>query len=154
MDWYAYLKRYVWDDTKTPYLVPWHRLSREQADHELFTYSFFIGLLFAAISIISLTDNAAYGRSHWVALYAVSVSAGAIAFGLTKSVYTAYYLALAPLAALAALAYAFLGGFAPDLASLDKLLIVGIALALLRYSMRVVAIAKAYQDMPEKTSSS
>jgi len=154
MDWYSYLKRYVWDDTKTPYFVPCHRLSREQADHELFTYSFFIGLLCAAISVISLNDEAIYGRSHWVAIYAFSVSVGAILFGLTKSVYAAYYLALAPLVALLVLSYTFLGGYAPDLATMDKLLIIAIALALLRYSMRVVAIAKAYEDMPEKAPSS
>jgi len=147
VDWPSYIRRYVWDDTKTPYFVPVDRLSRTQADHELFSYTFFIGLLFAAISIISLTDNAVYGRSVAVALYALTVSATAVLFGLTKSVIAAHYLALAPLAALASMAYVLLAGLAANLAAMDKLLILVVALGLLRYSMRIVAISRAYPGL-------
>ena len=147
MDWQSYIKRYVWDDTKTPYFVAVDRLNRTQADHELFSYTFFIGLLFAAISVISLTENAVYGRSVPVAIYALSVSASAVLFGLTKSVGAAHYLALAPVVALATIAYLFFGGIAVDLAAMDQLLILVVALGLLRYSMRVVAIAKLYQGL-------
>ena len=98
MSWDKYIKKYVWDDNKTPYFVPVRRLNRSQADHELFAYTIFIALLFAVISIISLTENAPQGKSHTVALYAFSVSYSAVLFGVTKHVYAAYYLAMAPLA--------------------------------------------------------
>ena len=148
MDWYAYIKRYVWDDNKTPYFVPVARLKRSQADYELFSFTFFMGLLFAIVSIISLTENAVYGKSLTVAVYAFTVSCAALLFGVTRHVYAVYYLATAPLAALAVMATVILGDLAPDLAAIDKVVIIVINLAVLRYSLRVLAIAKAYRHMP------
>ncbi len=148
MSWEKYIKKYVWDENKTPYFISVGKLNRGQADHELFAYTLFVGLLFGAISIISLTENAPHGRSHTVALYAFSAFCSAVLFGVTKHVYFAYYLATAPLATLA---YFFVSGFPPNLHAIDKLLLVVVSLILLRYSLRVVAIAKAYPDMPEAT---
>lgn len=148
MDWYSYIKKYVWNDDKTPYFISVHRLNKSQADHELFSYTFFIALLFGAIALISLTDNAPHGKSYTVALYALSVACGAVLFGATKHVYGAYYLVTAPLVTLA---YFFVAGFPPNLHAIDELLLVGIVLILLRYTFRVVAIAKAYPDLPETT---
>lgn len=145
MDWPSYIKKYVWDDNKTPYFVSVPNLNKGQADHEIFSYTFFLALLFALISILSLTENAPYGRSHGVALYAISVSCSAVLFGVTKHVHAAYYFTMAPVATLA---YFIFVGFPPDLASIDKLALIVIALVLLRYSLRVVAIAKRYPDMP------
>lgn len=145
MDWQSFLKKYVWDDDKTPYFVPVQRLTRTQANHELFSYTFFMALLFAAIAIFSLTENALLGKSHVAALYALSVASCAVLLGATKHPYAAYYVALAPLAALARF---LLGGFPPDFAAIDKGVLIAVAAALLVYSMRVVAIAKRYPDMP------
>ena len=144
MSWDKYIKKYVWDNDKTPYFVAVPKLNRSQADHELFAYTLFIALLFAAISVISLSESAPHGKSYGVALYGLSVFWGAVLFGVTKHVHAAYYLALAPLASMA---YFFVVGFPPGLATIDELLLVCIALAMLRYSMRVVAIAKTYPDM-------
>ncbi len=150
MDWESFIKKYVWDDNKTPYFVAVQKLNKSQAEHELFSFTFFIALLFAVISIISLTENAPHGKSYTLALYAFSVSCSAVLFGVTKHVYAAYYLALAPLATLA---YFSLGGLPPNLAAVDNLVLVIIALALLRYSMRVVAITKAYPHLPDVSGS-
>ncbi len=147
MSWDKYIKKYVWDEDKTPYFVPVRKLKKSQADYELFSYTLFIGVLFAIISIISLTENAPHGKSYTVALYAFSVSCGAVVFAVTKHVYAAYYFAMAPLATLA---YFILGGLPPNLATIDKLALVIVTLALLRYSMRVVAIARAYRGLPER----
>lgn len=149
MSWDKYIKRYVWDDTKTPYFVSVGKLNRIQADHELFAFTVFITLLFAIVSIISLTEHAPHGKSPTVAFYTLSVALGAVLLGVTKHVYPAYYLAMAPLVTLV---YFLLGGFPPNLAEIDRLVITIVTLALLRYSMRVVAIAKRYQDMPEDPS--
>lgn len=146
MSWDKYIKRYVWDDEKTPYFVAVPRLTRSQADYEIFSYTLFLGVLFALISFLSLTENAPHGRSPGVALYAITVCGSAILFGATKHLYAAYYFTLAPLATLA---YFVFIGFPPNLAAIDKLVLVIVALVLLRYSLRVVAIAKRYHDMPE-----
>ncbi len=146
MDWESFIKKYVWDDEKTPYFVATQKLNKRQAEHELFSYTFFIAVLFAVISIISLTETAPHGKSFTLALYAFSVSCGAVLLGVTKHLYAAYYVALAPLATLA---YFSLGGLPPNLAAIDKLVLVVIALAFLRYSMRVVAITKAYPHLPD-----
>lgn len=145
MSWDKYIKRYVWDDDKTPYFVAVPRLTRSQADYEIFAYSLFLAILFALISFLSLTDNAPHGKSGGLALYAITVSCSAILFGATKHIYAAYYFTLAPLATLG---YFVFIGFPPNLATIDKLVLVIVALALLRYSLRVVAIAKRYHDMP------
>lgn len=146
MDWESFIKKYVWDDEKTPYFVATQKLNKRQAEHELFSYTFFIAVLFAVISIISLTETAPHGKSFTLALYEFSVSCGAVLLGVTKHLYAAYYVALAPLATLA---YFSLGGLPPNLAAIDKLVLVVIALAFLRYSMRVVAITKAYPHLPD-----
>ena len=146
MDWPSYLKKYVWDDDKTPYFTAVHRLNRSQAGNELFSYTFFIALLFAIISIISLTENAPHGKSTAVALYAFSVSCGAVLFGLTKYVYAATYFAMAPLATLV---YFFFWGFPPNLATVDECVLIAVSLGLLRYAVRFVAIAKAYPRMAD-----
>ena len=145
MSWDKYIKRYVWDDNKTPYFVAVPKLTRSQADHEIFSYALFLAILFGVISFLSLTDNAPHGRSPGVALYAITVSGSAVLFGVTKHLYAAYYFAMAPVATLA---YFVFIGFPPNLATIDKLVLVIAALVLLRYSLRVVAIAKRYPDMP------
>jgi hypothetical protein len=69
----------------------------------------------------------------------------AVAFGLTRHAWAAAYCAGAPIAALM---YFALFGFHPNLGPGDKVLLVVIALAWLRYSWRVLAIVRAYPDMP------
>ena len=146
MDLHSYFKKYVWDDDKTPYFTPAKKLNKYQADHELFSYTFFIALLFALISILSLTENAPHGKSFGVALYAFSVACSAVLFGTTKHVYAAYYLAVAPLATLA---YFLIWGFPPNLATIDEVVLVAICMALLWYSRRIVVIAWAYPHLPD-----
>ena len=58
----------------------------------------------------------------------------------------AWYCALAPLVALL---YFFLYGFHPNLNAIDHAVLIGFGLIWLRYSLRVVAIARAYRGMPE-----
>ncbi len=146
MSWDKFIKRYVWDDTKTPYFVRVAKMTKVQANYEIFGYSLFLAVLFAVISIVSLSDQAPQGRSDVVSIYAFSVVCGTIFLGMTKSPYVAYFCASAPLAALL---YFFLEGFHPGLGTIDKWVLVAATLGLLRYSMRVVAMAKAYPNMPD-----
>ncbi len=40
--WEKYVRKYVWDDDKTPYFIPASKLKRDQADKEIFLYCFFL----------------------------------------------------------------------------------------------------------------
>ena len=151
MDWESFLKKYVWDKDKTPYFTAVPKLTKYQADHELFAYTFFITLLFSMIAIFSLTDNAFHGKSSGMALYAFSVACSALLFGVTKHVLAACYFALAPLATLG---YFFFWGFPSNFATIDQLFLIAVTLCLLYYSTRVVAIAKAYPNLPDAAKDS
>ena len=146
MSWDKFVKRYVWDDTKTPYFVRVAKLTKVQAGYEIFSYSLFLAILFAVISVVSLSDQAPQGRSEVVSIYGFCVVCGAIILGMTKSPASAHVCASAPLAALL---YFFLEGFPPGLGMIDKWVLVAAALGLLGYSVRVVTMAKAYPNMPD-----
>ncbi len=149
MAWEKFVKKYVWDDTKTPYFVRVSKLTKVQAGYELFSYSLFLGILFGVISVVSLSDQAPQGRSDVVSIYSFCLVCGAIVLGMTKSSAAAYFCASAPLAALL---YFFLEGFPPGLGGIDKLVLIAVALGLFCYSLRVVAMAKAYPNMPDASA--
>ncbi len=144
--WDKFVKRYVWDDTKTPYFVSVAKMTKVQAGYELFSYSLFLAVLFAVISVASLSDQAPQGRSDVVSIYAFCVVCGAIILAMTKNSAAALVCASAPLAALL---FFFLKGFPSGLATVDKWVLVAVALGLLAYSVRVVALAKFYPNMPD-----
>ncbi len=146
MSWDKFVKRYVWDDTKTPYFVRVAKLTKVQAGYELFSYSLFLAVLFAVISVSSLSEQAPQGRSDVVSIYAFCVVCGAIVLATTKSSTAALVCASAPLAALL---YFFLEGFPPGLGTIDKWVLIAAALGLLAYSIRVVSMAQAYPNMPD-----
>ncbi|MEQ9641928.1 MAG: hypothetical protein RIM84_18030 [Alphaproteobacteria bacterium] len=146
MDWERLIKRYVWDDQKTPYLVPVPRLTRHQADNELLIFTVFMSMLFAAIGVLSLNETLPYGKSYGISAFSLSIAGCAVLFGLTKHVFAACYFIVAPLGVLG---YLLFWGWPPGTASIDKVFMVIVALVLLRYVLRVVSIAKAYPNLPE-----
>jgi hypothetical protein len=141
-----YFRKYVWDDERTPYLVPVARLTRRQADYELFAYTLFVGILFGVVTGGALLSQDPQIKSDAVAVYGVTVLCAALIFGFTKAVQAAWYCAVAPLVALL---YFFLHGFHPNLSTIDHAVLIIFGLVWLRYSLRVVAIARAHPDLPE-----
>jgi hypothetical protein len=146
MNWESFIKRYIWDDDRTPYLVRIGRITRRQADYEIYLYTVFLGVLFAVATLAALAGALPQGRSEAVALYGFSVVCAAILFGATKHLWPALYCSAVPLAVLF---YFFTHGFAPHLGAIDRIVLIAVALIFLRYSMRIVALAKAYPDLPE-----
>ena len=146
MNWEGFIKRYIWDDDRTPYLVRVGRITRRQADYEIYLYTVFIGLLFAVATLAALAGALPQGRSEAVALYGFSMVCAAILFGATKHLWPALYCSAAPLAVLF---YFFTQGFPPQLGAIDRVVLIAFALIWLRYSMRIVSLAKAYPDLPE-----
>jgi hypothetical protein len=145
LDWEKMFKRYVFDDVRTPYFVAVGRLTQTQARYELFVYTLFMAVLFGVVGVAALSTDLPHGRAHSVPVYALSVVAAAAVFGMTKHAWAAAYCASAPIAAFL---YFALFGFHPNLGPWDKTLLVVVVLLWLRYSWRVLAIVRAYADMP------
>ena len=145
LDWEKLFKRYVFDDTKTPYFVAVGRLTQTQARYELFVYTLFMSVLFGVLAVASISTELPHGGALGVPVYAGSVACAAVLLGFTRHAWVAAYCACAPVAALL---YFALFGFHPNLGPWDKALLVVIVLLWLRYSWRVLMIVRAYPDMP------
>jgi hypothetical protein len=141
-----YFKKYIWDDERTPYFVPVARMTRRQADYELHAYAMFVGILFVMVTGGALLSQDPHIASDAVAVYGFTVVCATIIFASTKAVHAAWYCAVVPLVALL---YFFLYGFHPNLNAIDHAALIGFGIIWLRYSLRVVAIARAYQGMPQ-----
>ena len=146
LDWIGLFKRYVADDIKTPYFVRTDRLTRTQANNELFVYTLFLGVLFGVIGVASLSPTLPHGNTLGVSLYAFIVAGAAVAFGFSKHPAAAAVCASAPVGALT---YFSLFGFHPNAATGDKILQVIICMLWLRYSWRILKIARAYPTLGE-----
>lgn len=146
LDWIGMFKRYVADDVRTPYFVPVGRLTRIQANYELFTYTLFLAVLFAVVGVASLSPNLPHGTALGVPVYAFTVATAAVAFGFSKHPAAAAVCASAPVGALL---YFTLFGFHPNAGTGDQAMQVIICLLWLRYSWRILRIARAYPGLPE-----
>jgi hypothetical protein len=147
VNWEKLFKRYIWDDDRTPYFVPASRMTRKQADYEVFAYTVFLGSLLFIVSLVALSYA---GASEAILLYVFSAIVSTVVLGITKHLYAAYYCGAAPAIFLVCLA---LYGFPASLAAIDHFVLIAFALIWLRYAWRVVGIAKAYPDMPQGVAS-
>lgn len=149
MGWYDHIKTYVWDDRTTPYLVPVPRLTRPQADKELFSYCTFVAFIYGAGTVAAaaqakLQHNALF---FVAAFYCATVVGAAVHLGMTKNAQSARYAVAAPLVALVA----FLTGVInPRLHPVESLGLGALCLVWLRYTFRTVAIARAYPTLPAR----
>ena len=108
-DWDKLFKRYVADDVKTPYFVAAERLTRTQARYELFVYTLFVGVVFAAVGVAAISTDLPHRGALAVPIYAWSV------------VWAAAYCAGAPIGALM---YFLVFGFHPNLGAGDQTLLI------------------------------
>ena len=145
LDWYKFVRRYFWDDETTPYLVPVAKLHRGQARHEIFAYVLFVSILYGAVMLLTMGGNSPYANSFGASLYSFVVVCSALTFGVTRHHFAACACVLAPAGALV---FSLSFDVHPDLGAWDRVLLVGFALVWLRYSMRLMHIAKRYPEMP------
>lgn len=122
--WEKYVKKYVWDDDSTPYLIPVRKLKRYQADKELLLYCAFLvipaGLLVAAF--VSAAVNGDFGNLS-LGLYGTAVLIGAAWLHYRKSVSAAIFTISAPVLLL--LHFAINGFEVPDL-NVNKVTVVSV----------------------------
>jgi hypothetical protein len=138
LDWEKLVRRYVWHDERTPYFTRVAHLTRRQANYELFAYAVFMGVLAGVLAVLS--------PGSAVSLYAFSVCCAALLLGVTGHPWAALWCAGAPFAALA---YWALAGFDPRLETLDRAVLIVVALSGLVYSPRIVAVARARARAPQ-----
>lgn len=137
LDWEKLVKRYVWNDERTPYFTAVTRLTPRQARYELFSYSVLVGVLCAVLSVAALSSGLPHAEG--VSLYAFTVCCAAILLGATRHPWAALWSAAAPLAALV---YFAAWDFPANLESPGKVLLVAAMGAWLVYARRVVAVAR------------
>ena len=146
MDWDKYLKRYVWDDDKTPYFISTSKLNRRQAEYEFRAFGILVGFLFVLLTILTLSSQAPMGRSVGASFYSMTMVVGCIGLNYTRNYLVAVYCALAPLAIVI---YLSLHGFPPKMAMVDHVVVGSLLLAWGGYSFRLVSIAKRYPYMSD-----
>ncbi len=142
--WERFVKRYVWNDERTPYFTRVAHLTQRQAHYELFGYALLVGVLSGVLSIASLASGLPHGDAAGVSIYAFSVCCAAVLLGATRHPWAAVWCSALPLAVLAYFAWY---GFHPALGPLDKALLILAMLAWLAYAPRVVAVARAWQAL-------
>jgi hypothetical protein len=135
MDWEKLFLKYIWNDQTTPYLVPLDKLNQRQGNSEILIYSLFLGVL----------RGGPDGRSLGAAYYGFSVVCAAVLFTIMKSYAAALYMSATPAVALV---YIYFYGLGSQREVFDTLIVTVILLLLLRYSFRIVALARLYPDLP------
>ena len=143
--WEKLVRRYVWHDDRTPYFTRVARLTRRQAEYELSGYAILVGVLFGAVSVVSLSTTLPHGDTALVSIYAFTVCCAAILLATTRHPWAAVWCASAPLAALA---YFALYGFHPNLETTEQAILVVVMLVWLVYARRVVCVANAWPGLP------
>jgi hypothetical protein len=141
-----FFRKYVWDDERTPYLVSVARLTRRQIEFEVRFYAVISGVLFALVSLASLSNSLPHGDARGVSLYAFTQVCAALLLGVTRSTWAALYCASAPLAVLV---YFVLFGFHPSLGTADKTLLLAVAVLWVAYCGRLLAVVHNYSGLAE-----
>ena len=142
-----FLKRYVWDPETTPYFTSVPKLSRSQADSELFFFALMASVLFGVATFASVTGQAPYGVSNYAAIYCFTIVCAVVLVGTVKTVFAAIYAASAPIVVLLAV---FFFGFPDGMALVDELVLLVVVLCLLRYAWRVITICRVYGLLPNR----
>ena len=143
-----FLKRYVWDPETTPYFVSVSKLSRSQADNELFFFALMAAILFGMGTFTSATGQAPYGVSKIAAIYCFTIVSAVVLVGTVKTIYAAVYASSAPVAVLGAV---FVYGFPPKMELVDELVLLAILLCCIRYMWRIILICRVYSFLPRRT---
>lgn len=139
MDWPSLVRKYVWNEEKTPYLVRSDHLTPGQVRSELFVYAFLLAILASVVALVGAAGDSRVGplASPAVALYALTILAGAIVLGVSGHPAAAAYCATAPVAmGLGAL----LGVLRPGMAGGEMVFLAALSVLWLGYAARVVRI--------------
>jgi hypothetical protein len=138
-DWPSLVRRYVWHEERTPYLVRAERLTVRQARSELFVYGLLLAILASIVAVVSALDRTGGVLAiPAVALYAVTVALGAIGLGSVGHPLAAWLCATAPLV----LELGVLSDVVrPGASTNERITLLTLGALWLGYAVRVVRIA-------------
>ncbi len=148
MEWEKLFRKYIWNEQTTPYLTPVASLTRRQANSEILFYCWFHAILLGLIAVLSLRGGP-NTSSLGVSYYGFTVVCASVLFGILKNYAAALFLSATPLVGLA---YLFLYGLGSERPAGDTLIVTIILLLFLRYSFRIINIARTYPFLPEPDS--
>ena len=123
------------------------KLSRSQADNELFFFAIMSSVLFGVGTFTSITGQAPYGVSKVAAIYCFTIVSAVVLVGTVKNIYAAYYATSAPLVVLVTL---FVYGFPTKMELIDELVLLVIVLCVARYMWRVITVCRVYSILPTR----
>ncbi|MDA0662677.1 MAG: hypothetical protein O3B08_07565 [Proteobacteria bacterium] len=153
IEWHKYVKKYCWDSDKTPYFVPVSQLKRDQADKELFLYSFILAApatLYLTSFVVNLFRSGQVAGLA-IAMYASSLFVCAIVVHVWKSPGAALYSLSAPIVLSL---YFLIEGFPERSHAVDFAVMVAIAVVIiavwLYYARRLLSITRAYPSLPTR----
>jgi len=143
--WYNFIKRYVWDDSRTPYLIKPINLNRYQADKELYIYALFLTILFSTAAFFFLLKYRSSGFGEFLlgGVFSLLVVGCAILLTREKITGAAWLLTGAPVSAFF---YVFFDGLPREITFLEKMLLLVICALWAVYSRRVIRICQHYGD--------
>jgi hypothetical protein len=141
VDWPGLVRRYVWHEERTPYLVRTDRLTPGQARSELFVYGLLLAVLASLVAVVSALAGAEAGvlAAPVVALYAAALALAGIVLGVNGHPLAAWFCATAPLI----MEFAILGGtFRPGMSTNERITLLTLGALWLAYALRVVRVAR------------
>jgi len=149
MDLQDFVRKYIWDQEKTPYFRSVRRLTKSQADNEIKIYAIFLGTIFTIMEILSASTWVDTGEfmPGVVAVYCAFLVATAVMIWRHKDVRAALFCVTAPIAT--AMNFMF-DGFHGELHEVDRYILIGFCLLWLRYTLRVLSICRRYDNMPQR----
>jgi hypothetical protein len=146
LDWERMFRRYVFDEARTPYLVPVAKLTRTQAHYEILFYTLLVVPVCVMSGVASLTGKLPHGDTPMIAMYALAAAWATIVFAWNKNQIAGTFSATVPLALLL---YFGIFGFPAKMGRSDSFLAVGIVVCWLLYNWRIVMIASTYPNLTD-----
>ena len=144
LDWENMFKRYISNSTKTPYFVAVDKLTRVQANNEIFVFAVFQSVLLLLFAVVSTSDLMPHTGNPLVPFVTFALLGATAAYGASKHYMAAAAACVAPIAAGL---YCAVFGFHPNLGSGDKIVLVTLLAVWARYCWRILGIARRYEEM-------
>ena len=150
--WFHRVKKYVWDEEKTPFHLLPVEMHKKQAHNELFIYAAIEGILTAILIFGILAQIFMGGKIAYVPLLLYSLMLMGALYVLVnrKPIWAALVSSSPPLVMFGLL---FWFGFHPNNTSFDKLILGGFLVFWVIYSVRILDICRNYPEMAETVNS-
>ncbi len=146
--WFQKVKKYVWNEDKTPFHLTPKQMRKQQAHNELFFYAAFEGVLSAMLIFGILAQMYITGDTAYVPLLLYGLIITGVQYFLIKRKNTwAALLSSSPPLVISGIL--FTHGFHPNNTIVEKLLLGCFLACWLIYSFRIQAICRNFPGMSD-----